>query len=430
MSGLFRRAALDKISNPEQLDHALRVVRPQHVPAIATVILIVLGGLVWSIFSTAPVTVQGHGILLSAGGVAVVSSPSDGRIERILVRPDEAVVAGQMVGLLRKASSLDSIHAKQAELSGARDLLEARRSAYERYRAMEGEFLDTKRQALTEQIRKLQAQHEAQVERRDDLQDLFARGFATSNKLEELEIRVAELESRMATLRNDRVELIVRQQREEQQRVQEIREADLRVQALAYELENMRREYDRSRRLTAPVDGTVVDLNLNRGDQVATGQIVMRLLPTEALDPRTGTDDDLALRAIVFVPNDDGKRIRPGMEAHIMPSTVKLQKYGFIRGTVLNVARIPSSRDGMMRRLKNATQVDTLLKTGAPFEVELELLPDPSSPSGFRWSSGVGPAISIDAGTITAADVVIERQRVISLALPAFDYIFRWLGVE
>src|SRR5690606_19053022 len=175
------------------------------------------------------------------------------------------------------------------ELSGARDLLEARRSAYERYRAMEGEFLDTKRQALTEQIRKLQAQHEAQVERRDDLQDLFARGFATSNKLEELEIRVAELESRMATLRNDRVELIVRQQREEQQRVQEIREADLRVQALAYELENMRREYDRSRRLTAPVDGTVVDLNLNRGDQVATGQIVMRLLPTEALDPRTGT---------------------------------------------------------------------------------------------------------------------------------------------
>lgn len=430
MSGLFRRAALDKISNPEQLDHVLRVVRPQHVPAIVVVVLIVLGGFVWSIFSTAPITVQGQGILLSAEGVAVVSSPSSGRVESIFVQPDETVTAGQVVGVLRKASSWDSINAKQAELDGARDLLQARRTAYERYRVMEGDLLETKGQALTEQLEKLQAQRQAQAERRDDLQGLFVRGFATSNKLEELEIRIAELESRISTLRNDRVELVVRQQRDEQQKRQEIREAELRVQALAHELDNMRRDHDRNRSLTAPVDGTVVDLNINRGDQVSTGQIVMRLLPIEALDPGDGANEDLALRAIVFVPNDDGKRIRPGMEAHIMPSTVKLQKYGFIRGTVLSVARIPSSRDGMMRRLKNATQVDTLLKTGAPFEVELELLLDPSSPSGFRWSSGIGPDISIDAGTITAADVVIDRQRVISLALPAFDYIFRWLGVQ
>lgn len=81
-----------------------------------------------------------------------------------------------------------------------------------------------------------------------------------------------------------------------------------------------------------------------------------------------------------------------------------------------------------MRRLSNATFVDSLLKSGAPFEVELALETDPVSPTGYRWSSGAGPDIRIDAGTIAAADMVVGRRRVISLVLPAFDYIFRWLG--
>src|SRR5690606_1612193 len=103
---------------------------------------------------------------------------------------------------------------------------------------------------------------------------------------------------------------------------------------------------------------------------------------------------------------------------------------GFIRGRVLDVAPIPSSREGIMRRLKNATLVDTLVASGAPFEVEIELEADPASNSGFRWSSGKGPEMSIDAGTITMADVVVERRRVISLVLPAFDYLLRWLELR
>jgi len=68
-----------------------------------------------------------------------------------------------------------------------------------------------------------------------------------------------------------------------------------------------------------------------------------------------------------------------------------------------------------------------LLKSGAPFEVEIGLETDPASPSGYLWSSGRGPDISIDVGTMASADVVVGKRRVISLALPVFDHIFRWL---
>lgn len=426
MSGLFRRAALDKVVNPDQLDETLQVVRPMHVLGILTLALIVLGGFIWGVFSTAPITVQGQGILLSAEGVAVISSPGTGRIDSILVQPGDPLVVGQIVALLQLPTSVDTIAAKQAELDGARHLLEAKQAAHERYSRMQGDLLNTKRLALAEQLNKLQVQQSALVERRSRLQTLLDRGFTTLNRLDEINTQIAELESRIAKLRNDSIELLVGQRGQEVQKAQEIQEASLQVQGLSRELENRRRDYERSRTLIAPVDGTAVEFNVNPGDLVSTGEIVMRLLPARM----SSAEGDLALRAIVFVPNEDGKKIRPGMDAQIMPSSVKLQKDGFIRGKVLSVARIPSSREGIMRRLKNATQVDALLRSGAPFEVELELEADLGTPSGYRWSSGLGPDTSIDIGTITSAKMVVGRRRVISLALPAFDHVFRWLEVR
>lgn len=423
MTGLFRQAALDRISSPDQLDQAVRVVRPIHGVGVVAVLVIVLAGFVWSVLSTAPVSVRGQGILLSAEGVAVVSSPSEGRIESILIEPGDVVRAGQTVALLRQAASLDALVAKKTELEGARGLLQTRQSDYNSHQQMQAELLETKRLALSEQLEKLQVQHEVLRLQRGSLQGLLDRGFTTSSRLNETDAQLAELEHRIANARNERVELLVRQKAEESQRVQDIREAGLRVQALESELHNMERDYERRRSLYSPVDGTVVEFNVNSGDLVGTGQIIMRLLPSQSPDAES-------LRAIVFVPNEDGKKVEPGMQAHIMPSTTRLQKDGFIRGEVLSVAKIPSSREGIMRRLKNATQVDALLQTGAPFEVELMLETDPTAPSGFRWSSGKGPDISIDVGTIAAADMIVERQRVISLALPFFDYVFRWLEVR
>lgn len=424
MSRLFRQAALDKISNPDQLDRVLSVVRPMHGIGISVAVALVLGGFAWSILSTAPVPVKGQGILLSAEGVAVVSSFSEGRIERILAGPGTAVEAGQTVALLRQSASLDQLTAKRAELEGARNLLQLRQSDYDNYLRMQGDLVDTKGKAIAEQLAKLQEQLAVQYERRRNLQALLAKGFTTSSRLNEAQTQAADLENRIADLSNERIEMVVRQRSEQAQRAQEIHEAGLRVQALERELQNMERDYDRRRSLTAPVDAVVAELNADPGDMVSAGEVVMRLLPVDA------SGRPPALRAIVFVPNQDGKKIRPGMAAHVMPSTTKLQKDGFIRGQVLNVAHIPSSREGIMRRLKNATLVDSLLSNGAPFEVELELETDPTAPSGYRWSSGEGPDITIDVGTIAAADMVVERRRVISLAMPAFDYIFRWLGVR
>ncbi len=242
MSRLFRQAALDKISNPDQLDRVLSVVRPMHGIGISVAVALVLGGFAWSILSTAPVPVKGQGILLSAEGVAVVSSFSEGRIERILAGPGTAVEAGQTVALLRQSASLDQLTAKRAELEGARNLLQLRQSDYDNYLRMQGDLVDTKGKAIAEQLAKLQEQLAVQYERRRNLQALLAKGFTTSSRLNEAQTQAADLENRIADQSNERIEMVVRQRSEQAQRAQEIHEAGLRVQALERDLQNLERD--------------------------------------------------------------------------------------------------------------------------------------------------------------------------------------------
>jgi HlyD family secretion protein len=40
------------------------------------------------------------------------------------------------------------------------------------------------------------------------------------------------------------------------------------------------------------------------------------------------------------------------------------------------------------------------------------------TPSGYLWSSAIGPSVSITSGTLCEAQIIVERQRPISLVIP------------
>ena len=64
--------------------------------------------------------------------------------------------------------------------------------------------------------------------------------------------------------------------------------------------------------------------------------------------------------------------------------------------------------------------------TGQPYEIVVDLERDPDAFSGFRWSSR-GPDVTIEAGTMCGARIVIERQRPITLVIPR---IKKTLGMQ
>lgn len=419
MTVKFRQAALNKISNPDQLDQALRIIHPAQKLGLAIIAAVMVAGITWSILATAPEKVIGQGILLSTAGVAAVTAPDSGRIESLLVQTGDTVAAGQPVAIIRRPDLLDRLNAAENEMIGVRDQIDMLKGLFDANTELQEELHAKRRRSLTDRASTLAQQRNSLVERRGNEEELRQRGFTSALRVMETTTRIAEVENELASVRDSLTDLDVQRSAEVLQRKREISDAELRLEALRREAENRRREYERDRTAYAAAAGTVVEISVNPGDPVASGGPIMRLLPA---DEAGGM-----LSAIAFVPDTEGKKIHPGMAVQITPSTVKAQKDGFIRGTVTKIAELPSSREGMMRRLKNAAVVDQLLRPGPPFEVEIEMQRSAATPSGYSWSSGRGPDISVDAGTTAQVAVVVDRTRIISLALPAFDYVFLWL---
>lgn len=79
------------------------------------------------------------------------------------------------------------------------------------------------------------------------------------------------------------------------------------------------------------------------------------------------------------------------MDACISPVTVRQEEFGYMLGKVTSVSTQPVTIAGMTRTLGNDILVQQIAAQGAPFLVEISLVPDTSTVSGFKWSSRQGP---------------------------------------
>ncbi len=65
-NSLFRAAALDRLSSPEQLDERLQIVPPRTWLAFLALAGLLLAAGAWSVFARIPVRVSGEGVFYSA----------------------------------------------------------------------------------------------------------------------------------------------------------------------------------------------------------------------------------------------------------------------------------------------------------------------------------------------------------------------------
>jgi hypothetical protein len=165
--------------------------------------------------------------------------------------------------------------------------------------------------------------------------------------------------------------------------------------------------------ITTPYAGRVLELKVDGSSQVDRST---PLLSIEGLNPQGQMD----LIVVMYTAPADGKKIQPGMQVQISPSTVRREEYGFMLGEVISVGQFPATPQGMQRVLGNTELIRTLSVEGAPIEVRVSLRLDPENASGYAWSSRPGPPIQIDSGTLCSARVTLSEQRPISLVLPLF----------
>ena len=86
---------------------------------------------------------------------------------------------------------------------------------------------------------------------------------------------------------------------------------------------------------------------------------------------------------------------------------------------VTAVSSFPATQQAMLTALGNSDLVAGLFKSiESPIQVKVDLLVDPSTTSGYQWTSRRGPAITIQPGTLCTAAITVREQAPITLALP------------
>lgn len=205
--------------------------------------------------------------------------------------------------------------------------------------------------------------------------------------------------------------------------------------------------------LFAPATGQVDDIYVEAGDEIRAGQVVARIrvpgqpegekvissYTGQVIEIQAGAEslvelgdailsvevhDEIGandLQVILYLAPADGKQIVPGMNVQISPSTVKAEEYGYLTGRVVRVGEFPATQQGMLRVLNNPDLVTLLSAGGAPIEVRVDLVIDPATTSGYRWTSPAGPPVELDSGTLVQAWIATREIAPISFLLPVIS---------
>lgn len=407
---IFRSVALERLSSPEQLDQLMQVTTPRGWLLLVGVGALLATALVWGLFGSVPERIAGQGILIRSGGVLEVEAPGDGRVTDVAVRVGDVVSEGQVVARIQRQDLVLRIQQKRAEVGELRRQHAQQMQFGDRdvqlqgaYRAQRREQLQATMDAATSTLRSLNERLESEAEL--VRQGLITRQalLATTQQRDQAEERVRQSRSELVQLDAEAGQVLNRNR-------QGAQESQTRLTGAERELAQMESELRTTSEVTSPYTGRVLEVIVEQGSMVTRGNAILTVdLTGKAVK---------GLEAIVYIPSVHGKKIRPGMEVQIAPSTVKKEEFGYLLGTVTYVSDFPVTPQGMKRVLKNEQLVSSLSGDDAPYEVHADLLPDPDNASTYRWTSSEGPPIRIQSGTLASAGVVVERRKPILMVIP------------
>jgi HlyD family secretion protein len=407
-SRIFRAAALERAASPEQLDHLVGITRPADWIFGLVIGLALATAITWSIVGRVPTRTPAEGILISGGGrVADAVSSAPGRLAALEVAVGDRVAQGQVVARIAQT-----------------DIEQRHRNAVEIFREREHEHTTLKSKAEAELASKAKNfvkleealnQIIAATDQRIDyltgdvtnLEGLLRKGYATRRSVEDRRRELADARQRKQDTQNEILKLRAQRTDLETQRERDVQDSEFRLNEARRQVDQLAGELGRNTQVVSPIDGRVLEIKVSSGSVLSVGT------PVIAVEAE-GTQ----LEALIYLPADRGKAVKPGMEVRLEPSTVKREEFGTMIGTVVTVSEFPITPQGMAAVLHNDTLVSRFSREGAPYAAVVRLHPDQGTETGYRWAVGGGPSLKLTSGTLTRAEITTREQRPLDLVVP------------
>ncbi|MFN7916631.1 MAG: hypothetical protein U0Q55_14915 [Vicinamibacterales bacterium] len=374
--GLFRKATIDKVSSPEQLDLMMRVTSPVGWLALTAMAAMITAVGVWSVMGTIPDLVDAQGTLFRGERRYDIKATMSGSLTALDVRAGSTVQAGQVIAKITRVQASD-------EGKAAAD--ETRRAALEQIQA--NQITIAKNVAAAERY---QAQIDTLQKQYDLQKQLVDQGIKAPKDLLSLQQQMDSLRSSKENLLSENVSLRARS-----------------ASTAASNKVSMASESS-STEVKSTESGRVVEVIKSTGDKVNEGEALIRI---ERLAADTTDFCGGDVHALVYVPVTNGVKVKQGQFVRVSPAGIPKEEFGFILGKVEWVASYPASTADMSEKLKNDQLVKQFMGAGPVVETRICLEKNPSNPqNGFRWSSSGGPPQAIETGPCTVSMVVDERK--------------------
>ena len=399
--------ATERLGTSEHLDRALYVTTAKAWLALCVLVVMTAAVIVWAVFGEVATYVEAKGIFLSREGMVFdAASSGGGKLARIVSAVGDEVTKGDLVAEISAAETMERYLSAVALADERKRTLQERKAEAKAENALAAQNIANQRDRLEELERTGRAMVAKSRERLQSDRELLAQGIVDRMTVDRSE-QAFELAQRNlfdALRRRDALEADDLRRRNALKASVTSAKADLlaaerQVVELAALIETWR--------IRAPVAGRVTEIKAQVGATLAPGQPVLSI--------ETGGE---GLDVLIYVPPVDGKRVEAGMPALVSPATARHEEFGYMIGTVEGLSEFPASLNGMIAVLQNQDLARTFSHGGPPYPGRVALVLDPSTTSGFAWTSPQAAGVVITPGTLATVEVVVSTQPPAALVVP------------
>ena len=416
-AGFFRKAALEKLSTPEKLDQLIKVTSPKGWIALLTISIAIGTGITWSFFGNVKTKLNVVGVLLG-GEIHEVVATSQGQLIHLNVNIGDKVLEGDIIARIEQPELFQQVEEVKASLKEREYDLQRLMSFGNQDTRLQGELIQQQRTSIELQI---QSENKNLGFLRTQLkteENLLKQGLITNAQLVNTKQQIDASKNSIERLKSQMVQTSSQKLNIGFDLQQKINVSKQRIAEAERRLDQLKERYDIQTNIRSSYAGEVVEVLSEAGIVVGQGT------PLFKLKNQNRIADNGKLRGVLYIPSQDGKKIKEGMEALVVPSTVQPQEYGFMKGKVTYVSDFPITQKGMMMTVKNDQLVSGLLSMGALFEVYVEFEEDKEAFSGFSWTSAKGPEIAINEGTSCMGKITVKNEPPATIVVPALKKFF------
>lgn len=358
------------------IQDTLVVAQPKRWFLLLSILVVLILLVIWAFLGRIPTEVMGKTVAIASKGFSLITAKTKGTVTAINVHEREEIPQGAYLGTIYNPDQ--------------RTLLYKILNSKDNLKSVEAELAILEKSLETRKV-------------------LLEQGLISKTTVDSTEISVLQQQNKVQDIKNEIVALIVELEKSSYYWEEELR--DIPIPRLTENLSLLTAVESKLSNLYSPTAGEVLEIFVNPGNQVDTGQSLFLIAqPKNPEEP---------LQFYSAVPIENADKIRVGMSAQIDPSDVNKQLYGSLLGVVKEVSSFVVSEQELLSTLQNKQLVAYLSQGGKPMRlVVVEPIRAHSTVSGYKWTSAKGPPFQIPNGSVGDVRIQVEEQPPISYLIP------------